>query len=1211
MPYYHDPMSLRQLDSLNVDQLGVIERIGSAAMSDTARIVVIGIGGMGLKTLGKLKKELQSRVGKIDRNYIRFLSFDTSIPDRMGAITSGSLSAEEVPALDNNAVQSQLALAVNNQPKYLSGIMPKSALPAVFNGDGSNQIRMAGRLSLLEGTQYTMIKTAIHNAISGLTNFIGCNLEVYIVGGVGGGTGSGMIIDIPYITRKVADELGVGHKLRLMGNIFLPDVYETGGDGEPGTGNLDAARRNGYAALKEIDYYMTIKSSGETFDALYPDGPYSSYENIFTTCTLIGGHSSVGYIFQNPKNEAVSVCVQSLINQITRVVGNVNGIQGPSTIADFFTSSAFTNNSHSALLGILNNPNNNIPATSNYNYIITGAASLEFPKEAVVNSFLGKVFSSVKVKLEANKQKLTNDDVNDFEDGTIAPADVVDKAAKEFALLVKREIDDSEHKWKKESILANAKDGTLESKLKLKLTDFETNFRFDDAIAKLNEKAIAIYKDPEKGPYYLADLFGSIAANGAGINGFFSRVNNYKTDIEKIRKSNEALAEDVENNRRELINQVSKKLLGPSGDQVDSYKKLTEDMFVAQFKTKLADWLGRNSYMGANSNHVQCIERRAKEALSATFLSAVDIFEYVSNIIASNAEKASRELTLNTEDVHSILNLKDTALNALQSTILQTADLEFTRLGDQGIEAFTGALLNDMIHNVDDRGNLNWRIVPAQQAVFGESVGADALRSFISNYEPFRAIIGLTLKDYLDAAYQVQPPHVRDAAVQKLLQHIEAHSAPMCEMWGTFNLHDVSNLSYQYMTIPSALGDPNDATSWAASFKNVFAADGLQKTVYYSPDPNMLYSFTMYDKMPAWVDKKIAEYETLYNTGNIPGVHINESPDFTPSYREYPALFHKDAWFHAGQGAIAYTNQKELEYMDGVSKLMNNAAAHGLIEKSETGGYVVVLPAFITGGDKPSDKDVEKFVEKYKSNQDNRDNNGKLKLKNALYPKFCETYSYVKKPIYAWYNYNGPEGNAEAQLAVAKELIRKQMKLLQQLRDAWEFYYENLYKPLRGGADIELYFEQAAEVANYYLFGLIKESRGRVVYCMGSQENEILKKALVAQEGNNAWKADYIEMAVVDKFFALEGIDAHRERLKARIVDLTNHIYDNDEAYKQFEETYKVLAERVLGILDKVQAIEDRGDQLDKKMTLVRDFYSAFKTAIDAIVKGFDIAVIG
>ncbi|MBQ5792161.1 MAG: hypothetical protein IIW19_05575, partial [Clostridia bacterium] len=271
MPNYYNETNLRQLDSLNVDSYGIIDRIGSVAMSDTARVVVIGVGGMGLKTITALKKELQARVGRIDRNYIRFLSIDTSSTEISTATQSGALTKEEAPYLDNSSLGAVFRLPRAQQPSYLSGIMSENALPVTFRGDGANQIRMAGRLSLLESTTYNGVVTAIRSAISGLKDFVTKTLEVYVVGGVGGGTGSGMIVDIPYIVRKVANTLGVNERLRLMGYIYLPDVYDPCANGTPNTGNLEAAYRNGYAALKEIDYYMNIAETGETYDAEYAD----------------------------------------------------------------------------------------------------------------------------------------------------------------------------------------------------------------------------------------------------------------------------------------------------------------------------------------------------------------------------------------------------------------------------------------------------------------------------------------------------------------------------------------------------------------------------------------------------------------------------------------------------------------------------------------------------------------------------------------------------------------------------------------------------------------------------------------------------------------------------------------------------------------------------------------------------------------------------
>jgi hypothetical protein len=71
-------------------------------------------------------------------------------------------------------------------------------------------------------------------------------IEVYVVCSVAGGTGSGMFLDMGYLLRK---ELGL-ERNRIVGIFVLPKVFTRATDASE---NVEG---NGYAALKELDYWM-------------------------------------------------------------------------------------------------------------------------------------------------------------------------------------------------------------------------------------------------------------------------------------------------------------------------------------------------------------------------------------------------------------------------------------------------------------------------------------------------------------------------------------------------------------------------------------------------------------------------------------------------------------------------------------------------------------------------------------------------------------------------------------------------------------------------------------------------------------------------------------------------------------------------------------------------------------------------------------------
>lgn len=78
------------------------------------------------------------------------------------------------------------------------------SLSADLVGAGAGGIRQAGRGLLFGGKTIGELWTRIFNKFTRLNEVGGNELIVYVFAGVGGGTGSGTIIDIPYIVREIA-----------------------------------------------------------------------------------------------------------------------------------------------------------------------------------------------------------------------------------------------------------------------------------------------------------------------------------------------------------------------------------------------------------------------------------------------------------------------------------------------------------------------------------------------------------------------------------------------------------------------------------------------------------------------------------------------------------------------------------------------------------------------------------------------------------------------------------------------------------------------------------------------------------------------------------------------------------------------------------------------------------------------------------------------
>ena len=130
-------------------------------------------------------------------------------------------------------------------------------------------IRQVGRVMLFLEIEKVVdkIRTAITNLITG-TNVE--SLNVYILSGVSGGTGSGTFLDMAYIVRQVANEvIGAGTfkktNIRILGYLIMPDVNLLNADSK----SRPVILRNAGAALQELDHAMRLQEIGDYYECQY------------------------------------------------------------------------------------------------------------------------------------------------------------------------------------------------------------------------------------------------------------------------------------------------------------------------------------------------------------------------------------------------------------------------------------------------------------------------------------------------------------------------------------------------------------------------------------------------------------------------------------------------------------------------------------------------------------------------------------------------------------------------------------------------------------------------------------------------------------------------------------------------------------------------------------------------------------------------------
>ncbi len=253
--------------------------------------LVVGLGGTGYRTLKLIKKKFMQSAhynGKVPP-MVSFLSFDTdtNVEDKK---TEDILTTSEKVVL---TVDTSSILGNINQFPHIKKWFPTHKIQDTV-AHGARQIRALGRLSVFSNinTVLDSIREAIRRIndkrlLSGgeiLRTGDNVPVNVFIVSSVCGGTGSGMVTDLPYIIRQiVAGEAMLSPEIH--GYLFMPDALVDIADSE-----LERIKANGAAALKEIDLFM---ENMEKFSTRYSDD-FHIAENVgmmkpYDFCYLISG----------------------------------------------------------------------------------------------------------------------------------------------------------------------------------------------------------------------------------------------------------------------------------------------------------------------------------------------------------------------------------------------------------------------------------------------------------------------------------------------------------------------------------------------------------------------------------------------------------------------------------------------------------------------------------------------------------------------------------------------------------------------------------------------------------------------------------------------------------------------------------------------------------------------------------------------------------
>lgn len=378
----------------HIEQLDVSR--GGGIISDKIRVdtidnpmLVIGLGGTGIDALLRVKYQINRRftlpVDPVSKkrlekpDNVEFLAFETNEHDRTKKYRGIGLDPlTELVLLSNPEVGSLLQNRSNLEPFITDWLSPELNITDGING--ASGIRQAGRLLLF--TKIQPVVQAIEKKIKSLSVGTNKKLLVFLLTGISGGTGSGCFLDIAYITRGLIErdngDSGVD-RINLLGYIFMPDVNLSNRSLSDHT--REYVKKNGYAALKELDYWMNVSERNERFRQQYgnilkvqsPMPPFN-YAHLISATNMEGTLLENGYDY----------CMNVTAEKITTFMASEDKHSGEEFAIQDYMSNIQTNIAQM-----------NKQYAANYQYNVIGASSAVLPIEEMTTYLAYRLFKKM------------------------------------------------------------------------------------------------------------------------------------------------------------------------------------------------------------------------------------------------------------------------------------------------------------------------------------------------------------------------------------------------------------------------------------------------------------------------------------------------------------------------------------------------------------------------------------------------------------------------------------------------------------------------------------------------------------------------------------------------------------------------------------------------------------------------------------------------
>jgi len=376
------------LDCLRGD--GIVKPIKHQLANGNDRYLIVGLGGTGCGALAEVKRTMTDRIDSASLDqHVRFLAIDSSRADLEYMSRKGMLDLGEIYALPQVGARERILTPTPHMRDWLNPSLNDLVRQSTFDGMGAGNRRQFGRVLMTSDAAIVELKARVEECRAQLLGDVpGAAVNLLILAGISGGTGSGAVVDATYIITEILSSGKANWFGQSYGFIILPPA--SCNIAVPADEHL-TSYTNGYAALKEIEHFMTLSYRGERFVMDY-DGYKVHQGDLFDRCFLFDGHGN-GILNPNPNAVAVrsvaslilhimsAAQIQSAVDRATARTGDLSSffLSSPARLDSFIS---FQSPSH-------------IPRDSHYIFSATGLSECQVPTDLLTVYAVKKMFDSM------------------------------------------------------------------------------------------------------------------------------------------------------------------------------------------------------------------------------------------------------------------------------------------------------------------------------------------------------------------------------------------------------------------------------------------------------------------------------------------------------------------------------------------------------------------------------------------------------------------------------------------------------------------------------------------------------------------------------------------------------------------------------------------------------------------------------------------------